>query len=276
MTDSILSLGGCACSSSKDFLDACDEHTCIGQEDDLASMSSGDNSWSDQMDAEHGLCATADAVKGQWTAPASPPQIWFAGYMMQGQQPFGQERLPECYSQLRPARVAQAQAAFRNVPEAPSTAARAEEPDLPEQERTTVVFRNVPREWTRVDLTDLLNREGFRGRFDFAHVPVSFQDMSNLGYALVNLVSHHDAKRLLEHFEEATSEQSLVAAWSSPTQGLQVHVDRYRNSPLMHESIAEQYKPAVFQQGRLVVFPEPTKSIRAPRRRHPKGAKVAA
>jgi len=54
-------------------------------------------------------------------------------------------------------------------------------------------------------------------------------------------------------------------------QGLPAHIDRYRNSPVMHESVEDEYKPAVFSPGTgdRAVFPPPTKKLRVPRIRRP-------
>lgn len=44
---------------------------------------------------------------------------------------------------------------------------------------------------------------------------------------------------------------------------------RYRDSPIMHGSVPDEFKPVIFEAGtgRRVDFPEPTKKLRAPRRR---------
>merc|ERR1711933_488871 len=107
--------------------------------------------------------------------------------------------------------------------------------------------------------------------YDFVHVPVNFQDMTGLSYALVNFIDNHSAKHALEHFQDfRISTNRCSVAWSTPNQGLQAHIERYRNSPMMHESVPPQYKPALFHNGMFMPFPEPTKRLRAPRIRHPK------
>jgi len=122
----------------------------------------------------------------------------------------------------------------------------------------------------------MFNAEGFAGCYDFVHVPVNFQDMTGLSYALVNMVNHHIAKQALEHFQgfPISSSSTCSVAWSSPNQGLAAHVDRYRNSPMMHESVPPQYMPALYENGVLVPFPAPTKRLRAPRVRHQKVSKA--
>merc|ERR1719408_628689 len=56
-------------------------------------------------------------------------------------------------------------------------------------------------------------------------------------------------------------------SWAHPHQGLSEHVERYRNSPVMHPTMPEEYKPMMFQNGIQQPFPQPTKAIKAPKLR---------
>jgi len=53
-------------------------------------------------------------------------------------------------------------------------------------------------------------------------------------------------------------------SWSGPHQGFKAHVERYRNSPVMHRSVPDAYKPIIFQDGVRQDFPRPTRKIKAP------------
>ena len=44
----------------------------------------------------------------------------------------------------------------------------------------------------------------------------------------------------------------------------QAHVERYRNSPVMHRSVPDQYKPVIFKDGVRKPFPRATKKVKAP------------
>jgi len=55
--------------------------------------------------------------------------------------------------------------------------------------------------------------------------------------------------------------------WSGPHQGLASHVERYRNSPVMHEDVADSFKPVLLKDGKRIAFPPPTKRLKAPRLR---------
>jgi len=138
--------------------------------------------------------------------------------------------------------------------------------------RTTVMVRNVPNSYMSSSLVELLEAAGYRAAFDFTYLPIDFRTGVNLGYAFVNFVSHSDAQRFIGDFDgfRDWSMESLKVcevSWADPYQGLEDHIERYRNSPVMHENMPDEYKPRVYVQGVRIQFPEPTKRIRAPRMR---------
>jgi len=147
--------------------------------------------------------------------------------------------------------------------------------DSDTSEPTTIILRNCPLECTRDVLLKILDDEGFRGGYDFMHLPIDFQTKVGLGYAIVNMVSSSVAVCAQQHFKgfhnwAFPSDNSVEVDWNRPHQGLKAHIDRYRNSPLMHESVPETYRPVLFDHGCRVEFPAPTAKIRAPRIRHQK------
>jgi len=136
--------------------------------------------------------------------------------------------------------------------------------------RTTVMLRNLPNNYSQVMLLELIDAEGFAGSYDFLYLPIDFRTHAALGYAFINLVSPGEAERLKDHFHgfwrwSLPSSKVCTAAWSHPHQGLDAHIARYRNSPLMHESVPDSYRPSLFQEGSRVVFPAPTKKVKPPR-----------
>mmetsp|Transcript_70132 Transcript_70132/g.226980 ORF Transcript_70132/g.226980 Transcript_70132/m.226980 type:complete len:409 (+) Transcript_70132:78-1304(+) len=144
--------------------------------------------------------------------------------------------------------------------------------------KTTVLLRNVPSTFTRAALLELLEDEGFEGTYDFVYMPMDFGSKVCLGYAFVNFASHCDAQRCWEIFDGLSdwgqpNDRACEVTWGEPCQGLEAHVERYRNSPVMHESIPEEWKPAIFKHGARVPFPAPTKSIQAPKLRRRATAK---
>jgi len=135
---------------------------------------------------------------------------------------------------------------------------------------TTIMLRNLPNRYSQQLLLELLDNQGFQCKYDFVYLPMDFRNGVNLGYAFVNLHSHPDALRAIEIFQgfgnwDFDSAKVCEVSWAHPHQGLSEHVERYRNSPVMHPSTPEEYKPMIFQNGIRLPFPAPTKAIRAPK-----------
>jgi len=138
------------------------------------------------------------------------------------------------------------------------------------QQRTTVMLRNLPNNYTRAMLLDLIDLEGFVGKYDFLYLPIDFRTHAALGYAFVNLVSQEDAVEFHQRMNgfstwSLPSSKVCSAGWSHPHQGLEAHVARYRNSPLMHEAVPDSYRPILFLAGSRIDFPPPTKKVKPPR-----------
>lgn len=142
--------------------------------------------------------------------------------------------------------------------------------EVQDKDKTTVMLRNLPNDYTRQDLLELLDRHGFKSKYDFVYLPTDFKHFAGFGYAFVNMVSHEDAEEVrarLDKFSEwkVPSLKQLDVKWGHPLQGRQAHIDRYRNSPVMHDNVKDEHKPLLFENGKVVKFPPPTRKIRQPR-----------
>jgi len=140
---------------------------------------------------------------------------------------------------------------------------------LGEPTYTTLMCKNVPNDYSRNMFTDMLDSEGLAGLYDFVYVPRDFKKSAGFGYAFVNFQTHAgavSAMQCLQGFARWTvpTRKVLEVVWSSPHQGLSAHVDRYRNSPIMHAQMPEDYKPILLKDGVRIEFPHPTARIRAP------------
>merc|ERR1711865_42149 len=141
-----------------------------------------------------------------------------------------------------------------------------------EDTRTTVMLRNLPRDFSRAVLLKLLDDKGFAGKYNFLYMPLDFVRQAGLGYAFLNLVTPEVVKEFWEAFDgfsawSVACEKVCRVNWSSPHQGYEEHVQRYRNSPLMHKDVPDECRPVLLEKGVRVDFPHPTKSLRAPRLR---------
>jgi hypothetical protein len=137
------------------------------------------------------------------------------------------------------------------------------------ENHTTVMIRNIPNNVTRADLLNVLAGAGFQGLFDFLYLPMDFKKDANLGYAFVNLESEEAADQIYGVFNGFTewghpSNKVTEIGWGN-MHGLRAHVERYRNSPVMHPDVPDEYKPVVFFNGQPCEFPPPTRPLRAPR-----------
>lgn len=137
---------------------------------------------------------------------------------------------------------------------------------------TTVMLRNLPNNYTRAMFIELLESEGFGRTYNFLYLPIDFKTQSALGYAFLDFAEPSVVKRFWSVFEgfsnwSVPSRKVCFVGWCEPNQGIQAHIERYRNSPVMHDSVPDEYKPMLLEHGERVPFPLPTKAIRAPRAR---------
>jgi len=135
---------------------------------------------------------------------------------------------------------------------------------------TTIMLGQLPGSFTRVRLEALLDQIGFAGLYDFVYVPMNLRTLKPFHYAFVNLVNGDVAvacKDALDGYALESEAGGMIAAWASSQQGLEANIVRYRDSPLMHESVPDESKPALFYRGARVDFPPPAKALQAPPRK---------
>merc|ERR1712217_90924 len=132
-----------------------------------------------------------------------------------------------------------------------------------------VVLRNLPLNYRRTMLLRMLDYEGFALKYNFVYMPVDFNTGAGLGYAFVNLVTPELVPHFWETFDgyqnwKFRSNKVCSVGWSLPHQGLETHKKRFRNSPLMHESVPDEYRPLLLDNGCRVSFPQPTQALQPP------------
>ncbi|CAJ1408394.1 unnamed protein product [Effrenium voratum] len=149
------------------------------------------------------------------------------------------------------------------------------------QGQTTVMLRNLPNNYSRAMVCVLMDKEGFAGKYDFLYLPIDFRSKASLGYAFVNLVDENEVQKFWQCFDGFTkwvlpSAKVCSVSWSGPHQGQEAHVERYRDSPIMHSSVPDEFKPVIFQAGTglRVDFPPPKKKLRAKVELDPRAARA--
>lgn len=134
---------------------------------------------------------------------------------------------------------------------------------------TCRMVRNIPNDYTRNDLVELLDSKELQ--YDFLYLPIDWRKKANLGYAFANLVSHEEAERMANVLNglsdwKVPSEKVCEVVWGKPEQqSLHRNVERFRNSPVMHPDVPEECKPLLFTLGQRSVFPAPTMRLQRPR-----------
>eukprot|EP00931_Biecheleriopsis_adriatica_P034134 TRINITY_DN19750_c0_g1_i1.p1 TRINITY_DN19750_c0_g1~~TRINITY_DN19750_c0_g1_i1.p1 ORF type:complete len:432 (+),score=79.21 TRINITY_DN19750_c0_g1_i1:43-1296(+) len=150
-------------------------------------------------------------------------------------------------------------------------------PDLPivrDEERTTIMLRNLPKETTRKSLMETLDKHGYAKSYDFLYLPRDFKEhFCIFGYAFVNFLSNDmaaKARELFDGFQDWDGKAvplPVEAHWGHPLQGLDAHIERYRDSPIMSSQVPDECRPIILKDGVRVAFPEPRKALRLPRRK---------
>lgn len=153
--------------------------------------------------------------------------------------------------------------------------------DSEEQGRNAMMMRNIPKEYTRANLIELLDKEGFNGLYQLVYVPANMDTELNYGYAFVCFTTEEDAMKYKEHFTGfkdwlVSDDKVCEVCFNEQLPTTEGHIQRYKDSPMMHESVDDRFRPALFENGQRVAFPAPTKEIKAPRRRNKNSAPAGA
>jgi hypothetical protein len=140
----------------------------------------------------------------------------------------------------------------------------------PTESRTTLLVRNLPSAFRQAELMQILRETDLLQHVDFIYTPTDFKTGAGLGYSFINMscgLHAQLAKAMLTGFSQwrdPACRKVLEVVWSSPIQGLDVLIDKYRNSRVMHPNVPDTFKPVLLKDGNRVEFPPPTKRIRSP------------
>lgn len=131
-------------------------------------------------------------------------------------------------------------------------------------------MRNIPLEYTREDVLELIDEHGFQGSYVFFYLPIVFHSKQNHGYAFIHFTAEESYEKFRKHFSgfsdwKVSSARICEVSCCAKFNTLEDRIENYRNSPIMHDSVEDSFKPVLFEYGRRVPFPEPNKTIKAPR-----------
>mmetsp|Transcript_95375 Transcript_95375/g.269936 ORF Transcript_95375/g.269936 Transcript_95375/m.269936 type:complete len:510 (+) Transcript_95375:67-1596(+) len=147
--------------------------------------------------------------------------------------------------------------------------------EVPTDQKTTIMLRNIPNNYTRDQVEDLLNKHHFKGKYDFLYLPYDFNKAAGLGYAFINFVTHEfasHAKEVFDNYDQwsVASKKKARVCWGTKFQGQEANIKRYKDSPVMHPQVNDLYKPMCYdEQGNKVSDPlKPEKQPRRPRWKH--------
>lgn len=128
-----------------------------------------------------------------------------------------------------------------------------------QHQRTTLRVAGLSTALSRTKFVELLWNEDLC-EFDFVYLPSDFKRPGCcFGYGFVNFSSSEAAAKA-----QARLQGRFDITWAHD-QGREAYVERFRNSPVMHPKVGDEMKPALYQAGRRMKFPPPTKRIAAPR-----------
>lgn len=122
------------------------------------------------------------------------------------------------------------------------------------------MLRNLPNNYTREMLLQLLNNEGFQVLYDLLYLPMDFKTGVSMGYAFVNMVDLVSARNLWHLMDGYSrwvipSRKQSGVSWSS-VQGLEANIERYQRSAIMGKDIPIMFKPLLFADGEEIPFPK--------------------
>jgi len=126
-------------------------------------------------------------------------------------------------------------------------------------QRTTVMLRNIPNNYNRDKMLELIDSKGFSEQYDFFHLPADYRSRSAIGYAFLNFTSHAAALLFIDVFNGFTawrgnSRKVCEVTWSEAHQGQKANIENLRKQ-MNRRKVPEEYKPFIVKNGRRVMLP---------------------
>lgn len=123
---------------------------------------------------------------------------------------------------------------------------------------TTVMIRNIPLRYTPVSLREVVDEEGFQGRYDYFYMPMDFRSHRSLGYCFINFYDPGCAAEFATKFENrkfSVNSEKVLSVSGAARQGLLANVASFKLSTLKQMPKIE-FRPLVAILGQLVPLDE--------------------
>merc|ERR1712176_1392341 len=94
----------------------------------------------------------------------------------------------------------------------------------PKGHRTTAMLHNLPNNYLKQNLLDMLDSKGFAGMYDFVYMPTDLQMRICFGFAFVNLIDTEVADKFWKTFDgfmdwDVPNKNVCTLSWSNSIQG---------------------------------------------------------
>merc|ERR1712187_635893 len=108
---------------------------------------------------------------------------------------------------------------------------------LRQHSRTAAIMQNVPPEYTRDSLLELIDRQVFQGSYDFLYLPTTFETESNHGYAFINFATTESFERFSEVFNgfsdwTVPSDKICEVSFCEKFRNLNDCIEAHRSTPI--------------------------------------------
>ncbi|KDD71869.1 RNA recognition motif 2 [Helicosporidium sp. ATCC 50920] len=116
-----------------------------------------------------------------------------------------------------------------------------------EDQRTTVMIKNIPNKYTQKMLLALIDAD-FRGEYDFFYLPIDFKNKCNVGYAFINMTSTQRLPDFKRRFDGKRwprfNSEKICSITYGRIQGKAALTQHFQNSSLLYED--KRCRPMLF------------------------------
>ena len=124
---------------------------------------------------------------------------------------------------------------------------------------TTFMIRNIPLRFTPLSFRELIDEEGFSGRYDYLYMPMDFRSHRSLGYCFLSFLDPSSAVDFASKFSRrtfpSTNSEKVLAISAAARQGQLANVKSFKLSTLKQMPKPE-FRPLVGILGQMFPLDE--------------------